>query len=119
MACYAKNLNIAALQAFLIHADYIHIYCSNHTTFFRSGSGGTLSLNTVPADSWVRVTNNEPVAEFIDSVFEKISPKCLFSIIENERFGLVFAKTGSINLGAVLCRLATGGLPVSPVTIES
>ena len=24
VACYAKNLNIAALQAFLIHADYIY-----------------------------------------------------------------------------------------------
>ncbi len=37
--------------------------------------------------------------EFIDPVFEKTSPKRSFSIIENERFGLVFAKTGSINSG--------------------
>ncbi len=39
------------------------------------------------------------VPEFIDPVFAKTSPKCLFLIIENVRFGLVFAKTGSINLG--------------------
>ncbi len=37
-----------------------------------------------------------PVPEFIDPVFAKTSPKCSFSVIENERFGLVFAKTGSI-----------------------
>jgi hypothetical protein len=40
---------------------------------------------------------SEPVPEFIDPVFAKTSPKCSFSVIENERFGLVFAKTGSIN----------------------
>ncbi len=40
-----------------------------------------------------------PVFEFSDPVFEKTSPKRLFSITENERLGLVFAKTGSVNLG--------------------
>ncbi len=40
-----------------------------------------------------------PVAEIIDQVFTKTSPKRSFSVIENERFGLVFAKTGSINSG--------------------
>jgi hypothetical protein len=39
------------------------------------------------------------VPEFIDSVFTKTSPKRSFSVIQNERFGLVFAKTGSIILG--------------------
>ncbi len=34
--------------------------------------------------------------EFIDLVFAKISPKRSFPVIENERFGLVFAKTGSV-----------------------
>ena len=29
----------------------------------------------------------------------KTSPKCSYSVTENERFGLVFAKTGSINSG--------------------
>ncbi len=37
--------------------------------------------------------------EFIDPVFAKTSPKCSFSVIENVRFGLVYAKTGSINSG--------------------
>ncbi len=37
--------------------------------------------------------------EFIDPFFAKTSPKRLFSISENERFGLVFAKTGSVNSG--------------------
>jgi hypothetical protein len=39
------------------------------------------------------------VPEFIDPVFAKTSPKRSFSVIENERFGLVFAKTGSIISG--------------------
>jgi hypothetical protein len=42
------------------------------------------------------------VPEFIDTVFAKTSPKRSFSVIENERFGLVFAKTGSINSGTGL-----------------
>ncbi len=37
--------------------------------------------------------------EFIDLLFLKTSPKRSFLVIENERFGLVFAKTGSINSG--------------------
>jgi hypothetical protein len=40
-----------------------------------------------------------PVPEFIDPVFTKTSPKRSFSFIQNERFGLVFAKTRSINSG--------------------
>jgi hypothetical protein len=40
-----------------------------------------------------------PVPEFIDPDFAKTSPKCSFSITKNERFGLVFAKTGHINSG--------------------
>ncbi len=35
--------------------------------------------------------------EFIDPVFAKASPKRSFSLIENERVGLVIAKTGSIH----------------------
>ncbi len=37
--------------------------------------------------------------EFIDPVFTKTSRKRWFLVIENERFGLVFTKTGSINSG--------------------
>ncbi len=37
--------------------------------------------------------------EFIDQVFAKTSPLRSFSMFKNERFGLVFAKTGSINSG--------------------
>ncbi len=40
--------------------------------------------------------------ELIDPVFTKTSPKCSFSVIQNERFGLVFAKTGSIISGTEL-----------------
>ncbi len=40
-----------------------------------------------------------PVPEFIAPVFAKTSPKRSFSMSENERFGLVFAKSGSINSG--------------------
>jgi hypothetical protein len=39
------------------------------------------------------------VPEITDPAFLKTSPKCSFSVIEIERFGLVFMKTGSINSG--------------------
>jgi hypothetical protein len=39
------------------------------------------------------------VPEFTDPVFGKTSPKRPFLISENERFGIVFSKTGSINSG--------------------
>jgi hypothetical protein len=39
------------------------------------------------------------VPELIDPVLAKISPKRSFSLTENERFGLVFANTGSIISG--------------------
>jgi hypothetical protein len=42
------------------------------------------------------------VPEFIDPVFVKTSPKRSFSVIQNERFGLVFVKPGSIISGTVL-----------------
>ncbi len=38
-----------------------------------------------------------PLHEFIDPVFAKTRPKRSFSVIDNERFGLLVAKTGSIN----------------------
>jgi hypothetical protein len=44
----------------------------------------------------------QPAPEFIDPVFGKKSPKQSFSVMQNERFGLVFAKTGSINSGTDL-----------------
>jgi hypothetical protein len=46
-----------------------------------------------------------PVPECIDPVFAKGSLKRSFSMTENERYGLVFAKTMSINLGT---RFRTG-----------
>ncbi len=39
--------------------------------------------------------------EIIDPVLTKTSPKRSFCMTENERFGLVFTKTGSINSGTV------------------
>jgi hypothetical protein len=39
------------------------------------------------------------VPEIIDPVFTKTSQNARFLLSENERFGLVFVKTGSINSG--------------------
>jgi hypothetical protein len=49
----------------------------------------------------LRCTLCYSVSEFIDPVFTKTSPKRSFSVIQNERFGPVFAKTGSIISGTV------------------
>jgi hypothetical protein len=43
----------------------------------------------------------KPVPEIIDPVFAKTSQNARFLLSENERFGLVFVKTGSINSGTV------------------
>ncbi len=43
-----------------------------------------------------------PVPEIIDPVFTKTSQNARFLLSENERFGLVFVKTGSINSGTEL-----------------
>ncbi len=40
-----------------------------------------------------------PVPEIIDPVFAKTSQNARFLLSENERLGLVFMKTGSINSG--------------------
>ncbi len=40
-----------------------------------------------------------PVPEFIDPRISEKKPKRSYSVIENERFGLVFTKTGSIISG--------------------
>jgi hypothetical protein len=44
------------------------------------------------------------VPEIKDPVFAKTSPKRSFCMTENEHFGLVFVKTGSINSGTVVIR---------------
>jgi hypothetical protein len=48
-----------------------------------------------------------PVPEIIDPVFAKTSQNARFLLSENDRFGLVFVKTGSINSGTdgfALCK---------------
>ncbi len=42
---------------------------------------------------------DKTVPEIIDPVFAKTSQNARFLLSENERFGLVFVKTGSINSG--------------------
>ncbi len=48
---------------------------------------------------WLALYTACTVPEFIEPVFTKTSRKRSFLVIENERFGLVFTKTGSINSG--------------------
>jgi hypothetical protein len=46
-----------------------------------------------------RSNDDIQVPEIIDPVFAKTSQNARFLLSENERFGLVFVKTGSINPG--------------------
>jgi hypothetical protein len=48
---------------------------------------------------FVSKTSIPTVPEIIDPVFAKTSQNARFLLSENERFGLVFVKTGSINSG--------------------
>ncbi len=45
------------------------------------------------------------VPEIIDPVFAKTNQNARFLLSENERFGLVFVKTVSINSGTAACSL--------------
>jgi hypothetical protein len=47
------------------------------------------------------------VPEIMDPVFAKTSQNARFLLSENERFGLVFVKTGSINSGTGVCGIVT------------
>jgi hypothetical protein len=49
----------------------------------------------------VQLRSLNPVPEIIDPVFAKTSQNARFLLSENERFGHVFVKTGSINSGTV------------------
>ncbi len=49
--------------------------------------------------TWPLSVSITPVPEIIDPVFAKTSQNARFLLSENERFGLVFVKTGSINSG--------------------
>ncbi len=49
-----------------------------------------------------------PDPESIDPVFAKTSQNARFLLRENERFGLVFVKTGSINSGTGEYRMEGG-----------
>jgi hypothetical protein len=62
----------------------------NNASYAEGGGGGGGGCGSQPMST---------VPEFVDPDFAKTSPKRLFSMTENERFGLVFAKTGSINSG--------------------
>jgi hypothetical protein len=50
-----------------------------------------------------------PVPEIIDPVFTKTSQNARFLLSENERFGLVFVKTGSINSGTAMSDFSDNG----------
>jgi hypothetical protein len=55
-------------------------------------------------ESWVLnfVMCKIPLPEIIDTVFAKTSQNARVLLSENERFGLVFVNTGSINSGTYL-----------------
>jgi hypothetical protein len=73
--------------------------CIKNSVVARVADSGCLSRTQDPIFSLP-----DPVPEFIDPVFTKTSPKRSFSVTQNERFGLVFAKTGSIISGTGLIR---------------
>ena len=58
--------------------------------------------NMLKAEQIRKHIKSEAVPEIIDPVFAKTSLKRLFSMTEYERFGLVFAKSGSLISGTGL-----------------
>jgi hypothetical protein len=71
---------------------WIHVHFMS--IFFCLSTLAILNRQFVP-DLFSSPSISYPVPKFLDPVFVKTSPKRSFSVIQNERFGLVFAKTGS------------------------
>jgi hypothetical protein len=67
-------------------------------------------MTTAWVDSYIYCHHRQqhPVPEIIDHVFAKTSQNACFLLSENERFGLVFVKTGSINSGTGVYRREGG-----------
>jgi hypothetical protein len=57
------------------------------------------SMQTGSSEALIGKSGKTTVPEIIDPVFAKTSQNARFLLSENERFGLVFVKTGSINSG--------------------
>ncbi len=73
---------------------------SSNTTLFCSDCAEDSNINCAAIRDY-------PEPEFIDPVFAITSSKGLFSMTENERFGLVFAKTAWVyKFGHRNCRIA-------------
>jgi hypothetical protein len=84
--CYGNNIALSSYHSkFLWDDDSCVVAC--------------ISLNSLLP---VPPTSN-PVPEIIDPVFTKTSQNARFLLSENERFGLVFVKTGSISSGTDNC----------------
>ncbi len=69
----------------------------------------------------VKIIHLYPVPEIVDPVFAKTSQNARFLLSENERFGLVFVKTGSINSGTELKRshICSAHITHTPTSISS
>jgi hypothetical protein len=70
-----------------------------HDLFPRAVSSFSPCIRAGIYQSYTTVCFTTPVPEIIDPVFVKTSQNDRFLLSENERFGLVFVKTGSINSG--------------------
>jgi hypothetical protein len=72
---------------FLFIKKLVHFYCSIYFPVF--------SQKSIPPYSCARIYRPS---------FHENKPKTLVSVIQNAHFGLVFTKTGSINLGTELLK---------------
>jgi hypothetical protein len=86
-------------QVFKFFDAYASARKCNMELFAASTKFLTDSANACQLAILLNTSLASAVSEFIDPVFAKTSPKRSFSMSQIERFGLVFAETGSINSG--------------------
>ncbi len=92
-----------ALHCRIVHGSIQFLHIKTHRKFtshflLSMEKSSPIFKNRARPQHFRRITR-KPLPEFIDPVFAKTNPKLSFCMTENERIGLIFVKTGSINSG--------------------
>jgi hypothetical protein len=95
-----KRSSILAANLFR-NAEWRRVHCS--VKYICTGSDPVIPAFPIARDFLSFWLAGHSCARNCRPSFRKNKPKCSYLMTQNERFGLVFTKTGSINSGTALC----------------